>query len=133
MMKKINTLCLVDDDGMFQFLTQKVIEQTSLVNQIKIFSNGLDAINFLKAVQNNKKDLPEIILLDLSMPVMDGWEFLEEYLLILPKFDKKITIYIVSSSIDPRDIKKAKSISAVTDFIIKPVTKDKFINIIKNL
>ena len=132
-MKKINTLCLVDDDGTFQFLTQRIIEQTSLVKQIKIFSNGLDAINFLKTLQNKNEELPEIILLDLTMPVMDGWEFLEEYIFLQPKLSKKITIYIVSSSIDPRDIIKARTISAVTDFIIKPVTKEKFINMIKNL
>jgi len=132
-MKKINTLCLVDDDDTFVFLTQKIIKHTSLVNQIKIFSNGLDAINFLKAVQNKQEELPEIILLDLSMPIMDGWEFLEEYLLLKPRFGKKIIIYIVSSSINPVDVQKAKSISAVTDFIIKPVTKEKLIRMIKNL
>ena len=76
---------------------------------------------------------PEILLLDLSMPIMDGWEFLEEYILLSPKLDRKITIYIISSSISPYDIDKAKSISIVTDFIIKPISKEKLIEIFKNL
>ncbi|OPZ98603.1 MAG: hypothetical protein BWY70_01181 [Bacteroidetes bacterium ADurb.Bin408] len=67
------------------------------------------------------------------MPVMDGWEFLEEYIMLQPKLEKKITIYIISSSINPRDIERASTINAVTDFIIKPVTREKFTEIIKQL
>ncbi|PLB17916.1 MAG: Two-component response regulator [Flavobacteriaceae bacterium FS1-H7996/R] len=77
--------------------------------------------------------LPDVILLDLNMPVMDGWEFLEEFISLKPKLEKKIPIYIVSSSNDPADIMKAKSISEVTDFIIKPVTEAKFVEMIQGL
>ncbi|TRX15892.1 response regulator [Flavobacterium franklandianum] len=132
-MNTIRTLSIIDDDEIFVFLTKKAIQQTNLINLIKVFGNGLDAINFLKENIDNPASLPEIILLDLSMPIMDGWEFLEEYLLFMPKLSRKITIYIVTSSISPFDIVKAKSISAVTDFIIKPITKEKLIDIIKTL
>jgi len=132
-MSSIRTLSIIDDDEIFVFLAKKAIEQTNLINLIKVFGNGLDAINFLKENIDNPASLPEIILLDISMPIMDGWEFLEEYLLFMPKLSVKITIYIVSSSISPFDIVKSKSISAVTDFIIKPITKEKLIDIIKSL
>jgi CheY-like chemotaxis protein len=132
-MNKVKTLGIVDDDKIYTFLVKKTIEQTDLVETIKVFENGLDAIDFLKNNAANRDTLPEIILLDLSMPVMDGWEFLEEYILLSPKLDRKITIYIISSSISPFDIAKAKSISFVTDFIIKPVSKEKFIEIFKKL
>jgi CheY-like chemotaxis protein len=131
-MKKIDTLCLVDDDDIFQFLTQKVIEETNLVKQIQIFSNGLEAMNYLKSEANNPEKLPEIILLDLTMPIMDGWEFLEEYMLLQPRLGKQIIVYVVSSSIAPIDVQKAKSISAVTDYVIKPITKDRFTELIKS-
>jgi CheY-like chemotaxis protein len=131
-MKKIKTLFMVDDDEIFMFLTQKAVEQTHLVDQIKIFPNGSVAYNFLKSEAGRPENLPEIILLDLSMPVMDGWEFLEKYIQLLPKLKRKITIYIMSSSIAPADVEKAKSISAVTDYIIKPVTKDKLTNLLTN-
>jgi CheY-like chemotaxis protein len=130
-MNKVKTLGIVDDDKIYTFLVKKIIEQTDLVETIKVFENGLDAIDFLKNNAANRDTLPEIILLDLSMPVMDGWEFLEEYILLSPKLDRKITIYIISSSISPFDIAKAKSISFVTDFIIKPASKEKFIEIFK--
>jgi CheY-like chemotaxis protein len=132
-MNKVKTLGIVDDDKIHNFLIQKAVEQTNLVDTIKVFGNGLDAIDFLKKNAANRATLPEIILLDLSMPVMDGWEFLEEYRVLSPKLGRKITIYIISSSISPYDIDRAKSISFVTDFIIKPVSKEKLIEIFKKL
>lgn len=132
-MKKIKTLCLVDDDDIFQLITQRVIAQTNLVETIKIFSNGLDAMVFLKSVAQNAARLPEIILLDLNMPVMDGWEFLEEFTLLKPRLEKTITIYVVSSSIAPSDIQRAEAISEVTDYIIKPITTEKLLDMLKSL
>ncbi|MEO8517398.1 MAG: response regulator, partial [Flavobacterium sp.] len=111
---------------------QKVITDTHLVREIDVFSNGLEALRFLEDAQFDKKKLPDLILLDLFMPVMDGWGFLDEYLLLQAKLAKKIPIYIVSSSIDPYDIQKFKSIKSVTDFIVKPMTKENFLYILKN-
>lgn len=124
---------IVDDDDIFVFLTTKIIEQTNLVDLIKVFGNGLDAINFLKENKNNVDALPDIILLDLSMPIMNGWQFLEKYNKLNPTIGKKITIYICSSSISPDEITRAKTISEVSDYIIKPITKDKLIDLIKKL
>ncbi len=132
-MDQLDTLCIVDDDDIFQFLTQKVIRETNLVHHIKMFSNGLEAIDFLKSVRSAPEQLPEIILLDLNMPIMDGWGFLEEYILLKPHLPKQITIYIISSSISPVDIEKAKAMSEVSAFFIKPVTKDKFLDMLKGL
>lgn len=130
-MTTLKTLTIVDDDDIFVFLTTKIIEQTNLVDLIKVFGNGLDAINFLKENKNNVDALPDIILLDLNMPIMNGWQFLEEYNKLNPTIGKKITIYICSSSISPDDITRAKTISEVSDYIIKPITKDKLIDLIK--
>jgi CheY-like chemotaxis protein len=131
---KINKLCLVDDDSLFKFLTQRVIQDTQLVDRVEVFSNGLEAINFLNNAKKNPAELPDVILLDINMPVMDGWGFLEEYEKLLPQMDKKkITTYIVSSSNDPADIKRSKNFAEVKDFIIKPITKQKFIEMIKAL
>ena len=132
-MTTLKTLTLVDDDDIFVFLTTKIIEQTNLVDLIKVFGNGLDAINFLKENKNNVDALPDIILLDLNMPIMNGWQFLEEYNKLNPTIGKKITIYICSSSISPDDITRAKTISEVSDYIIKPITEDKLIDLIKKL
>lgn len=132
-MNQVKTLTLIDDDDIFVFLTKKVVEQTNLVDLIKVFGNGLDAINFLKENRYDVDVLPEIILLDLSMPIMNGWQFLEEYTKLNPTIGKKITIYICSSSISHDDITRAKAINEVSDYIIKPITKNKLIDVIKKL
>lgn len=132
-MKKINTLFLVDDDEIFQFLCSEVINSTQLVNEIKFFSNGSEAINYLEKVKDAPEELPEIIFLDLFMPVLDGWGFLEKFNAIKPKLSRNIVIYIISSSIDPADIQRAMSIADVSEFIIKPLTREKFINSLKEI
>ncbi|NHN24690.1 response regulator [Flavobacterium jejuense] len=132
-MKHVKNLTLIDDDDVFVFLTKKTIEKTNLVSLIRVFGNGVDALNFLKENKNNFDVLPEIILLDLSMPIMNGWQFLEEYTKLNPKMGKNITIYICSSSISQDDITRAKSINEVTDYLIKPISKDKLIDLIEKL
>jgi len=132
-MNSIKNLLLIDDDEIFTFMTKRIIEKTHLAEQIKIFENGKEAIDFLDKFAGKPEVLPEVIFLDLSMPVMDGWGFLEEYIDLKPRLGKKITLYIISSSVSPRDHERAKSYSEVSDFIITPMTKEKFIDIIKNL
>ena len=132
-MNQVQNICLVDDDDVFHFIAKKIIERTDLVKNIKVFYNGREAIRFLESALSLMEELPDVILLDLNMPVMDGWEFLEEFISLKPKLEKKIPIYIVSSSNDPADIMKAKSIKEVTDFIIKPVTEAKFVEMIQGL
>lgn len=132
-MKLLKTIAIVDDDEIFVYLTRKAIDQAMIVEEIKVFGNGRDAINFLKENASNPELLPEIILLDLSMPVMDGWQFLEEFHVIKPKVEKKIIIYIVTSSISPDDIRRSKGYNEVSDYIIKPITKEKLIEILKDL
>tara|TARA_R110002020_G_scaffold442190_1_gene653336 strand:- start:10 stop:408 length:399 start_codon:yes stop_codon:yes gene_type:complete len=132
-MIRTRSITLIDDDEIFVFITKKTIRQTKLFDLIKVYDNGLDALNFLKENKDNADLLPEIILLDLNMPIMDGWQFLEHYTDINPSVSKEIVIYICSSSISSEDIQRAKAISEVTDYIIKPITKDKLIDLIKSL
>ena len=128
-MKPINVF-IIDDDKLFVFLTRKTINTTNLDTQISEVGDGQDAINHLKQLLGQPDSLPDVILLDLSMPIMDGWEFLDEYTALEPQLGKKIKLYIFSSSISPHDIERAKEISVVTDFIIKPLFKEKFIEMI---
>jgi CheY-like chemotaxis protein len=132
-MRPINQVIIVDDDEIVRFLGQKIIEKTNLVNHIKLFSNGLEAINFLKTNSKHPNLLPEIILLDLNMPIMSGFQFLEEFMKFEPPFEKKINIYIVSSSVSIEEINKIKSMGAVSGFISKPLTIENFEEIVKTL
>lgn len=129
-MKKIDTFCIIDDDDIYQFTTSLLLKKTDLVNKIIVFSNGLKAINFLKDEIGNKENIPDILFLDVNMPVMDGWEFLEEYLLIKPMLPKTVVIYMVSSSVDERDVLKAKSISALSGYMVKPISSQNIMEVI---
>jgi CheY-like chemotaxis protein len=122
-MKKLNKIYIVDDDELYQFITKMIIEETQSVSEIKTFSNGQAAIDGLQADMNDKT-CPEIIFLDLTMPVMDGWGFLQKYKTSNTCRDAKI--YVVSSSVNPVDVEKAKSHPTVSDYLLKPFTKEKF-------
>ena len=132
-MNKIKNLTIIDDDDLYVMLIKMNIELTKLVEKTEVFVNGLEAINFLKENANNINELPDIILLDINMPIMHGWQFLSEYIKLNPLARKKITIYVCSSSISPDDIARAKSISEVSDYIIKPVSKEKLTNLLLTL
>ncbi len=124
MSHKIGLACIIDDDSMYVNLVKRIVEAKKLCKNLMVFQNGMEALNYFEALLKNldKKCIPEIIFLDLNMPVMDGWEFLENFTKIKSKIDKTITLYIVSSSINPVDIEKAKRINSVKDYLIKPVT-----------
>ena len=124
----IELACIIDDDRIYVNLVKKIIEIKKLSQNLIIFKNGKEALDYFKAILGNISEnrLPDIIFLDLNMPVMDGWEFLSEFVKIKNNFNKKITLYVVSSSIDPRDLQRAKSFNLVTDYLIKPIELNQF-------
>ena len=130
-MKHIDTTCLIDDDRIFIFAAKRILKATNFCNNFTIYNNGAEAIIGLKAIIKSGKNIPDLILLDLNMPIMDGWQFLDEFIKV--ENSKKITLYIVSSSIDPADSEKAKQYEQITDFIVKPITKDALTKIVNTI
>lgn len=124
-LKSTLKLFLVDDDALFAMLTKRKIKNIGFDGHLEIFVNGLEILNHIKTHSNDANNLPDIILLDLNMPIMDGWQFLEEYTKIHLNLPKNILIYILSSSTFPEDIRKANDYKTVTDYIMKPITEEK--------
>jgi CheY-like chemotaxis protein len=111
---------IVDDDSIYVYGLKKLIGITRVDTLLSHFINGLEAVNALKSIKEDHL-LPDIILLDINMPVMDGWEFMNEFAKLKPQMRKNITVYIMSSSLDLNDLLRAKNISEITDYIFKPV------------
>ncbi|MBY0434977.1 MAG: response regulator [Cyclobacteriaceae bacterium] len=122
-------VAVIDDDSVYQFTTSRTLKATKLTEQILQFLNGDEALKFLFSHQEDKL-LPDIIFLDINMPITDGWMFLEEFSRLKDSLKKKITIYMVSSSIDPRDLTRAKNNPEVSGYVEKPITISKFSELI---
>lgn len=120
--------CLIDDDFIHQFGMKRMIQKYLPLVGVIEFSNGLDAINYLK-MPHEYDEIPELIFLDINMPVMNGWEFMEEFVKIRSAIQKKIEIYILSSSTDSHDIQRAKSNPEITGYIVKPLNAESLQNI----
>lgn len=130
----IKLACIIDDDEVYINLIKKIIDLKKLSENLLVFNNGQEALDYFTAIIENisEDSFPEIILLDLNMPVMDGWDFLKKFTQINPPSDIKSTLYIVSSSIDPFEIEKAKSFTSVADYLIKPIKIEEFEAIFHN-
>lgn len=111
---------IVDDDPIYVYGIRKLMSFRGANALVSHFPNGQEAINQLKNL-SDEYQLPDMILLDINMPTMDGWEFMNEFAEIRPRLGKEITVYMVSSSVDLNDIHRAKNIPEVTDYIFKPV------------
>jgi response regulator RpfG family c-di-GMP phosphodiesterase len=123
---KAVSVLLVDDDEINNFISIKLIKKALLNTDIMACLNGKFAIDQLAEIQRkNPADLPDYILLDINMPIMNGWEFLDEYKRLNLDPLGKSKIYIISSSVFSNDINKARSYPLVKDFISKPLNVEK--------
>ena len=120
----MGTVFIIDDDSIHQRIAQIMIEKHQLFEQYTSFTEAEKAIEFIKNNQDDADKVPDVILLDLNMPVMDGWDFLDAFEKIRHEIDKAIRIYIVTSSVDEKDILKSQTYSSVTGFISKPLSPD---------
>jgi CheY-like chemotaxis protein len=126
----LDLILCVDDDPITLMLCKMVIAKSSFATEIITAQNGEEALNYFDDLKLNNlgaeiKKYPSLVFLDLNMPVMDGWEFLdhfskEEYTTTF----KNTKIIVLSSTIDPNDIQKSKTYPMVLDFLSKPITKE---------
>ena len=126
MKTKSPIIALVDDDKIFQLTSSRMIQSLDLSHDILQFENGEEALQFLRENAAHPENLPDYIFLDINMPYVDGWMFLSDYATLKFEIKKKISIFMISSSIDPRDIIRAQKNADVRDYILKPVTPEKF-------
>lgn len=126
------TIWTIDDDLIYQIIVKKIIHKSDMFSVASSFKNGKEAIDALTNSLINEEALPDIILLDINMPIMDGWEFMEKMTLLKPAVMKSIIVYVVSSSIATEDKDKSKTYSAILGYLSKPLNINDLILIASN-
>jgi CheY-like chemotaxis protein len=116
----INTVMLIDDDPVSNKISQLFLRKHRWTAQVVTFEDGQQALHALRTAQAT----PDVILLDVGMPVYDGWDFLEEYEKLPRETTGRCLLYLLSSSINPPDIQKAGNYRTVKAYLTKPLTPE---------
>jgi CheY-like chemotaxis protein len=118
---------LIDDDHIYHIIMKKIIDRSGVSSNVVSFKNGKEAIQALKKTIENSGQFPDLILLDIEMPVLDGWGFMNEWQLVKQRLSQKIQIYISSSSIAIEDKQKAKNNPDILGYMSKPISMEDLI------
>jgi CheY-like chemotaxis protein len=118
---KYNIVMLVDDDEIDNFVTKKMIDDNHFAKKLIIKLTAEDALNYLKKEQNSPEELPDLIFLDILMPVMDGFAFLDEFDKFNDTVRKKCKIILLSTSESFKDLNRANKNKYVSKFLTKPL------------
>lgn len=121
--KKIKIL-FIDDDKATNFLNKHIAKSSSIIDSIYLMHSGFEAITFLKNCLTDNTKKPNLIFLDINMPAMNGWEFLEQFYALDEDLINEINVIILSSSDDPRDLNKFENNKKLSDFLRKPLNKE---------
>ena len=128
---KVPNILIIDDDPMSSFMLKRLAELGELADIITILNSGRSALEYIKERKTSSNLLPDVIFLDIYMPVVNGWDFLAAFREFKNELTKSIDIIIVSSSEHPRDIDQAKTFEEVKAYAVKPVSLERLKELIE--
>ena len=131
MKKKLGCILLVDDDEATNFLHKIVVQRSECTNHLEVALNGEEALQYLHSAYNDAHPRPDLILLDINMPIMNGWEFLDEYQKLKPEQKSKTVIVMLTTSLNPDDRQRSSEIPEINGFKNKPLDEEVLLNILK--
>ena len=121
---------LVDDNHDDNFFHEREIKKNDLATIVITKNTGSEALEYLKSAKENKNIQPDLIFLDINMPGMNGWEFLQEYNRLNSKLQSRVIIIMLTTSDNPDDESRAKTWRFVSDYLTKPLTTARMKDII---
>lgn len=132
-MSSINSICIIDDDKIYTYGISKIIKNFLPGKQILSYENGRKALEDLKNMEDENQPLPDLILLDIDMPEMNGWEFLTEFQVLRNRTDKSIPVFVISSRVNKsnQELYRLEWDNKVSDFIPKPVDIESLRNLLR--
>jgi CheY-like chemotaxis protein len=130
MKPKLNCVLVIDDDEPTTFFNQMIVEQSGCTNHIKVAQSGQEALDYLTNSEHpvpggNQFPCPDLIFLDINMPAMNGWEFLERYRKLNKEHQGNVIVVMLTTSLFPEDVARAKNTPEIAGFESKPLTKEK--------
>ena len=135
--KRLNCVLLIDDDEPTNVLHQIILEEVGIVKDIQVAQSGYEGIDYLKSclanINNIQPRLPELIFLDINMPGMNGFEFLDEYRKLGIEEQEEVKIIMLTTSLNPDDEEKSKLINEVSSYQNKPLTENMVTQIFNQL
>ncbi len=132
-MQRFGSVLIVDDDYASNYLTEIILIDLNIAAHIHIARNGREALNFVKENCSAKTTYcPDLILLDINMPIMDGFEFLEEFEKLPYIQSSPISVLLLTTSTNLKDVEKAKRFK-VAGYIEKPLTEEKLLDILRDI
>jgi len=134
MKKRLRSILLIDDDEPTNFFHKLIAEETRCAEQVLAVQGGQDALDYLADIKTKKGNIswPDIIFLDINMPAMDGWEFLDKFQQIKKENGTKVIMIMLTTSLNPDDEIRSKDIPVITGFVNKPLTVPILYDIIKS-
>jgi DNA-binding NarL/FixJ family response regulator len=121
---KIKNILLIDDSEMDNYISEYIIVQSKIAEKISVFNSPIEALEYLGDLQSNQQEFPGAIFLDINMPDMDGFGFLDEYSKFSEDIIMRTSIFMLTSSDNPNDIKRALKYPVVKKYFSKSLSKD---------
>lgn len=129
MANQLDKILLIDDSEADNYLHQMTIESAGITKAVMVAYDGQEALDYLNSKPEGHYPCPELVFLDINMPGMDGWEFLEEYEKLEPEKKAGIIICMLTTSVANKDRQKVQQFGEVSDYITKPLTEEKLMEL----
>lgn len=128
---KHKCIMLIDDSDIDNMVNKHILSKSNVAENIIVFTTANDALTYLEKNKDSEDEfvIPQIILLDINMPIMNGFGFLSEFEKMSEKLVDKIRVVMLTSSVDPNDIRRSKEFKSVKSFISKPLSLEHIVNI----